>query len=58
MCRQQAIKAGQTLSQKMKVLLEDLFACIVPNSTPTGNPTYLEFTEDYLDRMFGNRKGN
>ena len=54
MCRQQAIKAGQTLSQKeMKVLLEDLFACSTPNSTPTGNPTYLEFTEDYLDRMFG-----
>lgn len=54
MSRQQAIKSGQTLSQQeMQVLLEDLFACTTPNITPTGNPTYLEFKEDYLDRMFG-----
>ena len=38
----------------MQVLLEELFACTTPNITPTGNPTYLEFKEDYLDRMFGN----
>lgn len=54
MCRQQAIKAGQNLSQEeMKTLLEQLFQCNTPNVTPTGNPTYLEFKEDYLDRMFG-----
>lgn len=54
MARQQAIKAGQTLSQKeMLVLVEDLFTCSSPNITPTGSPTYLEFKEDYLDRMFG-----
>lgn len=54
MSRQQAIKAGQSLTQQeMKVLLEELFACTTPNITPTGNPTYLEFKEDYLDRMFG-----
>ena len=54
MARQQAIKAGQTLSQKeMLVLVEDLFTCSSPNVTPTGSPTYLEFKEDYLDRMFG-----
>ena len=54
MARQQAIKAGQTLLQKeMLVLIEDLFACASPNVTPTGAPTYLEFKEDYLDRMFG-----
>ena len=54
MARQQAIKAGQTLSQKeMLSLVEDLFACTVSNVTPTGSPTYLEFKEDYLDRMFG-----
>lgn len=54
MSRQQAIKAGQTLSQKeMLVLVEDLFTCSSPNITPTGSPTYLEFKEDYLDRMFG-----
>lgn len=54
MARQQAIKAGQSLSQKeMLVLVEELFACQTPNVTPTGSPTYLEFKEDYLDRMFG-----
>jgi DNA mismatch repair protein MutL len=54
MSRQQAIKAGQTLSQQeMYVLVEELFACNTPNVTITGSPTYLEFKEDYLDRMFG-----
>ncbi|MBV9989295.1 MAG: DNA mismatch repair endonuclease MutL [Chitinophagaceae bacterium] len=54
MARQQAIKAGQLLNQKeMMTLLEELFACNTPNTTPTGNPTYMEFKEDYLDRMFG-----
>ena len=54
MARQQAIKAGQALSQKeMLILVEDLFTCGSPNVTPTGSPTYLEFKEDYLDRMFG-----
>lgn len=54
MARQQAIKAGQILSQKeMLALVEDLFTCSSPNVTPTGSPTYLEYKEDYLDRMFG-----
>lgn len=54
MARQQAIKAGQPLSQKeMFALAEELFTCNTPNITPTGSPTYLEFKEDYLDRMFG-----
>ena len=54
MARQQAIKAGKSLTQKeMQVLVEDLFTCSSPNVTPTGSPTYLEFKEDYLDRMFG-----
>ncbi|MFN3665453.1 MAG: DNA mismatch repair endonuclease MutL [Sediminibacterium sp.] len=54
MARQQAIKSGQALSQKeMLILVEELFACSSPNVTPTGSPTYLEFKEDYLDRMFG-----
>lgn len=52
--RQQAIKSGKVLSQKeMSVLVEGLFACQIPNITPNGNPTYLEFKEDYLERMFG-----
>ncbi len=54
MSRQQAIKAGQALGQQeMKQLIEQLFDCNTPNVTPTGSPTYLEFKEDYLDRMFG-----
>ena len=54
MARQQAIKAGQSLTQQeMLRLVEELFACSSPNATPTGSPTFLEFTEDYLDRMFG-----
>ncbi len=54
MSRQQAIKAGQALGQhEMQTLIEQLFTCTTPNVTPTGSPTYLEFKEDYLDRMFG-----
>ena len=54
MARQQAIKTGKSLTQKeMLALVEDLFTCSSPNVTPTGSPTYLEFKEDYLDRMFG-----
>ncbi len=54
MSRQQSIKAGQALTQKeMQSLAEELFQCSTPNITVTGSPTYLEFKEDYLDRMFG-----
>jgi len=54
MSRQHAIKAGQSLSIKeMQSLVEELFACTTPNVTISGAPTYLEFKEDYLDRMFG-----
>ncbi len=52
--RQQAIKAGVALSQKeMSVLTEELFACEVPNATPAGNPTYVAFNGENLDKMFG-----
>ncbi len=52
--RQHAIKAGQALSQKeIQTLVEELFQCTTPNITISGAPTYLEFKEDYLDRMFG-----
>lgn len=54
MARQQAIKTGQTLSQhEMTTLVNELLSCSTPNVTPTGSPTYIEFKEDYLDRMFG-----
>lgn len=54
LARQQSIKSGQALSDKeMNVLLEELFACTASNVTPAGNPTYIEFKQDYLERMFG-----
>jgi DNA mismatch repair protein MutL len=51
---QQAIKAGTFLSVKeMGVLVEDLFACALPNITPNGKPTYTDFKKTDLDKMFG-----
>jgi len=51
--RQQAIKAGTRLTEKeMRHLVTDLFACEQPNITPDGNPTYLEFKQEQLERMF------
>jgi len=50
---QQSIKAGRQLSEKeMEALVEDLFKCKQPNSSPNGNPTYLEFKKDALEKMF------
>lgn len=50
---QQAIKPGTILSgNEMKTLVEDLFKCSTPNSTPNGSPTYIEFKKDYLDKLF------
>lgn len=54
MAWQHSIKPGKGLSQKeMKLLAEQLFACSQPNITPSGNPTYIAFKRDYLERMFG-----
>jgi len=51
---QQSIKAGTSLTEKeMKGLVDDLFQCATPNSTPGGNPTYLEFKKEQLEKMFG-----
>lgn len=53
MARQQAIKAGQSLSQsEMRMLVENLFSCETPNVTPNGSPTYMDFKTDYLENMF------
>jgi DNA mismatch repair protein MutL len=50
---QQAIKPGTPLTEKeMKVIIEDLFKCNTPNITPNGNPTYMEFKKDYLEKLF------
>jgi DNA mismatch repair protein MutL len=54
MALQQSVKAGAVLSQKeMQSLVNDLFACTVPNSTPNGKPTYMTFKKEELDKMFG-----
>jgi len=51
---QQSIKAGRQLNEKeMEALVEDLFKCKQSNSSPNGNPTYLEFKKEQLEKMFG-----
>jgi DNA mismatch repair protein MutL len=54
MARQQAIKAGQSLSDKeMKTLVQELFQCDTPSVTPNGNPVFVEFNDEQLLKMFG-----
>ena len=54
MSYQQAVKSGQSLAAaEMESLINDLFACSQPNITAGGNPTYIEFKNDYLERLFG-----
>jgi DNA mismatch repair protein MutL len=38
--------------REMRNLVQDLFASNQPNSTPDGGPTYLEFKQEQLERMF------
>jgi DNA mismatch repair protein MutL len=54
MARQQAIKAGTILDGKeMRTLVDDLFACTQHNITPGGDPTFIEFKKDYVEKLFG-----
>jgi len=54
LARQQSIKAGTRLTEKeMQHLIEELFACQHPNITADGFPTYLEFKQEQLEKMFG-----
>jgi DNA mismatch repair protein MutL len=51
---QQAIKAGTSLTEKeMQNLAADLFSCTIPNATPSGRPTYMEFKRENFEKMFG-----
>ncbi len=53
MAYQQSVKPGKHLtSQEMHSLLNDLFACQQHNITAAGNPTYIEFKKDYLEKLF------
>ena len=54
LARQRAVKSGTRLSDKeMRQLLTDLFNCEIYNTAPDGNPTYLEFKQEQIERMFG-----
>jgi DNA mismatch repair protein MutL len=51
---QQSIKAGKQLTEReMQSLVEELFTCVQPNAAPDGNPTFLEFKKEQLEKMFG-----
>lgn len=51
---QQAVKTGTRLTEKEMIqLVSDLFHCRQPNVSPDGNPTFLEFKKDQLEKMFG-----
>jgi DNA mismatch repair protein MutL len=54
LARQQAIKPGTPLTDKeMRTLIDVLFACAQHNVTPGGDPTYIEFKKDYVEKLFG-----
>jgi DNA mismatch repair protein MutL len=53
LARQQSVKTGVRLTEReMRQLVTDLFACEQSNVTMDGNPTYLEFKQEQLERMF------
>lgn len=48
-----AIKSGKALTQQeMNSLIDELFACKMPYSTPSGKPTISTFSMDDLDKRF------
>ena len=54
MARQEAVKPDTLLSEKeMRTLVDDLFACTQHNVTPGGDPTFIEFKPDYVEKLFG-----
>lgn len=53
MVAQQSIKPGKFLGDKeMHALVAALFQCQAPNITIDGAPTYIEFRQEQLQRMF------
>lgn len=54
LAKQQATKTGKQLTEtEMQFLIKNLFDCKLPNISPDGAPTYLEFKKDQLEKMFG-----
>ena len=53
MARNTSIKSGKALSQEeMNNLIDQLFACKMPYSTPGGKPTITTFSSEDLDKRF------
>lgn len=51
---QHAVKAGRPLAQnEMQSLVEELFRCATPNVTASGQPTYVAYRKEYLEKLFG-----
>lgn len=53
MARNMSVKSGKALSQEeMNSLIDELFACKMPYSTPGGKPTVSTFSLEELDKRF------
>jgi DNA mismatch repair protein MutL len=53
LARQRAVRTGTVLTEReMHALASDLFGCDQPNMTPSGTPTCIEFTKEYLEKIF------
>jgi DNA mismatch repair protein MutL len=53
MARNMAVKSGKALTQEeMNNLIDELFACQMPYSTPNGKPTVVTFSMEELDKRF------
>ncbi len=51
---QHAVKAGTSLSQQeISSLVQDLFSCAQPSTTPNGRPVFSQFKKPDLDKLFG-----
>jgi DNA mismatch repair protein MutL len=54
MARNNSIPAGKSLStREMQNIIDELFACAMPNSAPGGKYTYISFKLSDLAKMFG-----
>lgn len=53
MARNMSVKSGKSLStEEMNSLIDELFACKMPYSTPNGKPAITTFSMEDLDRRF------
>ena len=53
---QQAIRPGKILSAtEMQNLVQSLFRCLQPNTTPSGKPVFVDFRKEYLEKLFGRK---